>query len=197
MIEYYLSLNSPWTFLGGARLHGIAQAAGLTVDVRPIDAGQVFPVSGGLPLPKRAPQRQAYRLMDLDRWRRFLDIPLILEPEHFPSAEGEAARLVVAAALEGHDALALATAFGQCIWVEDRSFAEPAVQADVLSAHGLDFGQLSERAGAEDVTATLERYTEEAIQKQVFGMPSYIFQGELFWGQDRLDFLERAVNGAV
>lgn len=195
MIEYYLSLNSPWTFLGGARLQAIAEAASVRVDVRPVDAGQVFPVSGGLPLPKRAPQRQAYRLMDLDRWRRFLDIPLILEPEHFPSPEGEAARLVVAATLEGHDALSLATAFGQCIWVEDRSFAEPDVQADVLARHGLDFPALSERARADDVTATLERYTREAIEKQVFGMPSYLYQGELFWGQDRLDFLARAVNG--
>ena len=195
MIEYYLSLNSPWSFLGGARLHALAQETGQTVDVRPVDAGQIFPQSGGLPLPKRAPQRQAYRLVDLDRWRKYLGVELILEPQNFPSNEAQAVRLVVAAGLEGHDALALANAFGGCIWIEDRSFADPDVQADVVGKCGLDFASLSERASGTDVDDAMARFNQDAIENQVFGMPTYIFEGELFWGQDRLDFLGRAVRG--
>tara|TARA_Y100001934_G_scaffold283385_1_gene402702 strand:- start:1212 stop:1874 length:663 start_codon:yes stop_codon:yes gene_type:complete len=192
-IEYYLSLNSPWSFLGGARLHDIATQSGIKVDVRPVDAGQVFPVSGGLPLPKRAPQRQAYRLLDLDRWRKHLDIPLILDPENFPSDESQAARLVCAAGLQGGDALALATRFGESIWVHDESFADADVRARCVSGVGLDFDALNALAASDEVTQKLKSFTDEAIAKQVFGMPTYIYDGEMFWGQDRIDFLQRAV----
>lgn len=192
-IDYYLSLNSPWSFLGGARLHALARRYDLQVSVMPVDAGQVFPVSGGVPVTKRAPQRQAYRLLELDRWRKFLDVPLILEPDNFPSPEAQPARLVVAASLEGADALALANAFGHAIWVDDHNFSEEAVQRAVVERVGLDFAALTERANSSEVTTLMDTYTQQAIAQQIFGMPSYVFDGELFWGQDRLDFLERAV----
>lgn len=192
-LDYYLSLNSPWSFLGGARLHDIATRYDVHVNVMPIDAAQVFPVSGGLPLPKRAPQRQAYRLLELERWRKHLGIPLILEPEHFPSPEAGAARLVVAAAMAGQDALALATAFGHAIWVDDMDFSAPDVQRSVLASLGLDFDTLNEAAKGPEAGAELERYTLKAIEQQIFGMPSYVYDGELFWGQDRIEFLERAI----
>ena len=193
-LDYYLSLNSPWSFLGGARLHALARRFDVQVTVMPIDAGKVFPVSGGVPVPKRAPQRQAYRLLELDRWRKFLDVPLILEPQNFPSSEAGPARLVVAAGMLGHDALALANAFGHAIWVDDRNFAEEAVQRDVLASVGLDFAAVHSAAESEEVSTLLVSHTDQAIAQQIFGMPSYVFDGELFWGQDRLDFLERAMD---
>ena len=100
-IDYYLSLNSPWTYLGGPRLAAIAKRHGAQVRVKPVNFGTIFPQTGGLPLPKRAPARQAYRLMELERWRRFLDMPLTLHPRHFPSPAAKAAGLVVAAGAEG------------------------------------------------------------------------------------------------
>ena len=196
-IEYYLSLNSPWSFLGGARLHALAHRYGVAVEVRPVDAGQVFPVSGGVPVTKRAPQRQAYRLLELDRWRKFLDVPLILEPSRFPNTEGPAARLVIAAGLSGLDSLAHANAFGHALWVEDRAFADADVRADVVRSLDMDFAALEKMAASEEVTATLQRYTDEAIEKQVFGMPTYLYDGEMFWGQDRVDFLGRALERAA
>ena len=196
-IDYYLSLNSPWSFLGGARLHALAARYGVSVNVCPIDASQVFPLSGGVPVTKRAPQRQAYRLLELDRWRKFLDIPLILQPSNFPNAEAEAARLVVAAGLLGLDALALANAFGHALWVEDKAFAEADVRADVMAGLSFDVAALEARAVQAEVTDTLAQFTAQAIERQVFGMPTYVFQGEMFWGQDRVDFLQRALAAAA
>jgi 2-hydroxychromene-2-carboxylate isomerase len=192
-ITYYMALNSPWTFLGGARLHDIASRHGVRVDVRPVDASKLFPVSGGLPVPKRAPQRQAYRMRELDRWRKHLDIGLILEPQFFPTAEAVPAAMVVAAEQADEDALALATGFGHALWVDDLNFAEPDVQRLVAERVGLDADKLMAAAGAPEIATVLDGYTQSAIDAQVFGMPSYLYDGDLLWGQDRLDFLERAL----
>src|SRR5688572_28240225 len=110
VIDYYYSLVSPWTYLGGPRLEAIARRAGAVIDCKPVDFGQIFQVSGGLPLAKRAPQRQAYRLVELARWRDFLGMPLNLHPRHFPAADGLAARMVIAAKVAGADAVALSQA---------------------------------------------------------------------------------------
>ena len=86
-IDYYASLNSPWTHLGAARIEAMAMAHGATMRIYPVDFGAIFAVSGGLPLVKRAPQRQAYRLQELARWREHLGIPINVQPKHFPSSE--------------------------------------------------------------------------------------------------------------
>src|SRR5690606_34837618 len=95
-IDYYLSHNSPWAYLGSARFAAIAARAGAEVNIRPVDFSRIFPQSGGLPLPKRAPQRQAYRLVELARWRDHLKVPLTLHPKAFPSPEGTRVGMVLA-----------------------------------------------------------------------------------------------------
>ena len=92
-IDYYFAVQSPWTYLGHARFSAIAKAAGAKVNVRPVDYGQIFPISGGLPLPKRAPQRQAYRLVELARFRDALNLPMYIQPKFFPVAGDDSARL--------------------------------------------------------------------------------------------------------
>ena len=93
-VDYYVSLNSPWTYLGSKRFEAMAQKHGADVTIWPVDFGSVFAVSGGLPLPKRAPQRQAYRMMELKRWRDQVGVKLNLEPKFFPSNEVPAAKCV-------------------------------------------------------------------------------------------------------
>ena len=126
-IDYYFTPQSPWTYLGHARFAALAKAAGATVRVRPIDFGAVFPVSGGLPLGKRAPQRQAYRLVDLARFSRHLDIPLNPKPKFFPVAGDDAAKLIIAVDLhDGTDAaMKLCGAVFAAVWVQERNIADP------------------------------------------------------------------------
>src|SRR4029078_6492345 len=95
-VDYYVSLNSPWTYLASKRLEAMAAKHGADVTIWPVDFGAVFAASGGFPLPKRSPQRQAYRMMELKRWRDHLGIKLTLEPKFFPADEGPAARCVIA-----------------------------------------------------------------------------------------------------
>jgi 2-hydroxychromene-2-carboxylate isomerase len=158
-----------------------------------VDFGRVFPQSGGLPLAKRAPQRQAYRLVELERWRTHLGLPLTLHPKHFPVPADEASRRIIAADLaHGTDrALAFAGALLRAVWVEDRDISDATTLGAIALACGLDAERMAVEADA--AAQAYERNTEEAIAMQVFGAPWYVHGGEPFWGQDRLDFLERSL----
>jgi 2-hydroxychromene-2-carboxylate isomerase len=191
-IDYYFTPVSPFAYLGHARLAAIARDAGVAVDVKPVDIGRVFASSGGLPLAKRAPQRQAYRLVELQRWRDFLGIALNVQPRHFPCPGDAAAKwILAAAAVDARQALQLAGAFGRALWAEERDIADARTLADIVVDNGLDAPALALAADSEGIAARYEALTAEAMDRGVFGAPTYIYRGEMFWGQDRLDFLAR------
>jgi 2-hydroxychromene-2-carboxylate isomerase len=197
VIDYYLATISPWAWLGHDRFAALARAHGAAVRVRPVDFGRVFPASGGLPLPKRAPQRQAYRLVELQRWSQFLGVPLNLHPRHFPVPGDDAARLIYA--VEQHDGDEAALAFTgrvlRAVWTEERDISNADHLALLLSEASLPARRLGD-AKAPAVQARYDEMTQQAIDTQVFGAPSYVIDGEIFWGQDRIDFLERRLAGA-
>src|SRR6476469_4558103 len=114
-IDYYFAAQSPWAYLGHARFVALAQRAGAAVRVLPAYYGQIFAVSGGLPLAKRAAQRQAYRLVELKRFSQWLDLPLNVQPLYFPVAADEAAKMIIAVEMKdgAEAALRLAGAVGR------------------------------------------------------------------------------------
>ena len=193
--DYYFSPISPWTYLGHARFAAMAQRHGAAVRVKPADFGKIFPVSGGLPLPKRAPQRQAYRLVELKRFSEYLKLPLNLQPKFFPAPGDLAAQFIVAAgrAGGGDAAMRLAGAIQRACWAEERNIADAATLAAICSEQGMDAAKLAAAAQSDEAKAEYAANTQEAIERGVFGAPSYVIDGEIFWGQDRLDFVERAL----
>jgi 2-hydroxychromene-2-carboxylate isomerase len=194
VVDYFFTPVSPWTYLGHDRFVAMADRRGATVNVKPVDIGKVFSVSGGLPLKQRAPQRKAYRLVELGRWRDLLGVPLNVEPKFFP-APGDAASKWILAALERGTAggLKFAGAVMRAVWAEERNVADAGTLAAIGRDHGFDADALAARAGSDEITARYEAFTQEAIERQVFGAPTYIYRDEPFWGQDRLDFLDRAL----
>ncbi|MBX3604483.1 MAG: 2-hydroxychromene-2-carboxylate isomerase [Piscinibacter sp.] len=195
-VDYYFAPNSPWTYLGHRRFVDIAKSAGATVNVLPVDlGGKVFPVSGGLPLSKRAPQRQAYRLLELKRFSEHLGQPIVLQPKFFPVATDDAARLIIAVAqADGSEAaLRLTGRILRGVWVDERNIADKSELAAMLAEEQLDPRRLEE-AASPAVQQRYEADTQRAIEAGVFGAPSYVIDGELFWGQDRLDFVQRRLT---
>ena len=192
-VDYYASLNSPWTHLGAARLMASIARHGATIRLYPVDFGTIFPASGGLPLAKRSPLRQAYRLQDLERWRRHLDIPLNLKPRAFPMAEALPASVVVAVRETIGDAPAidLAHRILSALWQDEADPADPITLAALITAAGLDPDDLLTVAKDPKWLERRAVDTQSALARGVFGAPSYVVDGEIFWGQDRLDFLER------
>ncbi len=193
IIHYYLSLVSPYTYLGDPFLTEIAQRHDAAVRRKPVELGKIFPETGGLPLPKRAPARQAYRLTELDRWRKHRGLDLNLQPKYFPAAEWPAAGMVIYAENQGFDSAALVNGILTAVWAEDRDIADTGTLKTIADECGLDGKALLKAAEDEGIKAAYESNTEEALKAGVFGAPSYVFKDELFWGQDRLEFLDRAL----
>lgn len=196
IVHYYLAPQSPWTYFGHQRLMHMAQQAGAEVRVIPMDLGKVFPVSGGLPLGQRAPQRQAYRFVELERFSKHLQMPLHLRPKFFPVAGDDAARLIIAVDMHqgSLNAAKIAGAVLTAVWAQERNIADAHTLAELLSENQLDAACLEFSHSAE-VQKRYDANTQEAIDAGIFGSPTYVIDGELFWGQDRLEFVSRKLLG--
>lgn len=194
-ISYYFSMNSPWTYMGSARFHALVKAHGLKVEVKPAPFAQVLTSTGGVPQPQRSPQRRAYRLMELRRWRDYFGMPINVEPKFYPTDDRPPSHLVLAAELQGRDALLLSSEIGRAQWELDQNIAEAEVLEAAAERAGLDYGQIMRAAPeAAELDAIWQANAKEAIERGVFGAPAYVLpDGEWFWGQDRLEFLERAI----
>ncbi|APW36946.1 2-hydroxychromene-2-carboxylate isomerase [Rhodoferax koreense] len=198
-IDYYFPPQSPFAYLGHARFAELVARLGCEVRVRPCDMGEVFKQSGGLPLGQRAPQRQAYRLVELARWRDFLGLPMNTQPAFFPVAADPASKLIIAADLDHGSAAAMtvAGAVFSAVWAEQKNIADVQTLADLATASGLDGRLLVERSQSPEVAAQYQAHTRAALDAGVFGAPWFVFEGQGYWGQDRLDFLERAITKAA
>jgi len=192
--QYFFAPQSPWAYLGHERFVALAAKYQVQVDIKPCDIGKVFSISGGLPLAKRAPQRQAYRLVELKRWSEHLQMPLNVNPAFFPVAGDPAARLIIATRLaHGTDAaLKMTGAIMRALWTEERNIGDTATLAAIARECGHDGQALLKTSETSSVQDEYNRHTDEAVAANVFGAPWYVVDGEGYWGQDRLDFVERA-----
>ena len=195
-IDYYFATPSPWTYLGHERLLALMAAHRREVRVLPVDFGRVFAASGGLPLGKRAPQRQAYRLVELRRIADHLGVALNPEPRFFPVDPTSSSLLInVVAHLDGMPAaMRLTGAVLAACWREERDIASDGTLTELLEETDLPAERLAQSKGA-DTQARYDAHTLAAIDAGVFGAPTYVVEGEMFWGQDRLDFLQRKLAG--
>ncbi|PPQ34517.1 2-hydroxychromene-2-carboxylate isomerase [Rhodopila globiformis] len=192
-IDYYVSLNSPWTHLGAARIEAMAMAHNASLRIYPVDFGAIFAASGGLPLPKRSPQRQAYRLQELARWRDHLGIPIVIQPKFFPAGETLSAPCVIAVreTIGDQPAIRLAHRILKALWQEEKNPADPATLAGLIADVGLDADKVMKLGEEPRWTERREADTKAALDRNVFGAPSYVIGDDIFWGQDRLGFVER------
>jgi len=194
-VDYYLTPVSPFTYLGHQRFRDICRQHGAQIKLRVMDLGKVFPASGGLALKDRPPQRRAYRMMELKRWRDYLGLPLTLEPKFFP-VPAEAAATLILAVLQRHGLEPALDIAGDClraVWAEERDISSRDTLRDIAQGRGLDAPALLTQAASAEVAALYVMHSQEAIARGVFGAPTYVLNDELFWGQDRLDFLDRAL----
>lgn len=192
--EYFFAPHSPFAYLGHARFVALAKQYDVQVILKPFDLSKIFGQSGGLPLAKRAPQRQAYRLKELDRWSKFLGLPMNLQPTYFPVQSDVAARLIIATQLAHgtNAALDLTGAVMRAIWEDEKNIADTDTLLALANGLGHDGASLLKSSETASVQAEFDRFSEEATTANVFGAPWFIVDGEGYWGQDRLDFVERA-----
>ena len=196
-IEYYYGIPSPFAYLGSLKFQSIAKKYKAEIVEKPCDlVGGIFLKTGGVPVPQRSSQRQKYRLDELKRWSEFLNIKINLKPKFFPPKDPHisgkytiAANLLGVKLVFGHELL-------KQIWSEEKDISDEKNIKIVGNLFKLNFQELSDLAKSEKISKIYQDNTQEAVAKNVFGSPTYIYKNELFWGQDRLDFLDRVLTNS-
>jgi len=192
-VDYYHFLISPWSYLAIDRFNELREKHDLVVNYKPIDVMQTFDNMGGLPPAKRHPSRQRFRMDELKRWSAFLNVPMNHTPAHFPVDQSLAARMGYAAG--GGAGNSQAADFSDAVltacWASQQDISDEATLVGLADRCGLEGGNLLEKARLDEYGQQLQSITEDAHKNEVFGSPTYVVDGELFWGQDRIDFLAR------
>ncbi|KAF4958989.1 hypothetical protein FSARC_10892 [Fusarium sarcochroum] len=199
VIEYYFSFISLWSYIGSRRLQALAKQHDAEIVYKPIDLLHIFSISGGLPVKQRSVQRQAYRLVEMERWTQVRDLPIVKHPKFYPADPSLAHRVLLAAIEELGNRDPSVSEFArrglETVWANESDIADPATIIEVANASGLDGSRLLERAKKESKFADQEKsLTKEAVDRRFFGAPFYIYRGEPFWGQDRLEMLDEVIK---
>ena len=200
-LDCYYSLSSPWAYLAGPRLQDMVRRHGARLTLKPFDFQVVVPKTGGVPLRTRPAPRRRYHQIELDRWRRYLDMPLVIEPKYYPQqmpADSNwnkyAGWMVIAAQDAGLDAFPLSHAILRALWAEERDISHPDVRKTIADENDYDGAALLVAERSDRVLALYRQFSTEADELGVFGAPTFVVDGELFWGQDRLDFVDRKLG---
>ena len=200
-IDCYYSLSSPWAYLGGPRLQDMVRRHRARLTLKPYDFQVVVPRTGGVPLRTRPEPRRRYHEVELDRWRKHLGMPLVLRPKHYPQQlpadpnwNKYAGWTVIAAQDAGLDAFPLSHAMLRALWAEERDISLPEVRQAIAEENGYDGNKLVAAERSERVQWLYRQYSAEAETLGVFGAPTFVIEGELFWGQDRLNFVDRKLD---
>jgi len=188
-IDYFMFPISPFTYLAGNGLEEVAEKHGATITYKPFGLIQVFGQTGGTPPGDRHPSRQVWRLQELERIGKMNSMPINLKPAHFPTNPVPAMSAIIAAQdAGGGDLGGLCQSLLKACWVEEKNIADDDVITACLSANGFDEGLAT--SGMLTGSETIERNTNEAVERGVFGAPTYLVDDQVFFGQDRLNYLD-------
>ncbi len=195
-IDYYFSTLSTWSYVGSRAFRDLTKRYDVKVHHKPTNLLTLFEATGGLPAGQRPPQRQAWRKIEMTRWSKKRGLPMNLDPPHWPVNPRLADGVVIVAIQEAGEEAAgeLADALMRAVWEEERNIAEPGMVAAIANEKGLEGAGLVDAASRSDISDTIKQNTQDAIDRGLFGAPSYCLGDEFFWGQDRLDMLEDALK---
>jgi 2-hydroxychromene-2-carboxylate isomerase len=193
-VDYSFSLQSPWAYIGHKLFRQVADSYGLKVNHKPVMLGELFSETGGLPLAKRHPVRQRYRMLELQRWRDRRGLNFHLQPANWPFNARLGDGAVIAAVEAGHDPDAFLRRAFAAVWEDQLNPADPAVLVKLADDSGLPGKKLVERSQSEEIGAAYEQNRQDALAADVFGSPVYVLDGEVFWGQDRIELLAEALK---
>lgn len=188
-IDYYFTPLSPFTYLAGTRLEEIATRHGVDIEYKPFNLAEVGKHTGFVPLPDRPEARKTYRLAELKRIADHVGLPINLHPAHWPTNPVPACTTVISAQMVGGDVGALCHRIMKATWADEEDVAEDHVLRKCLEETGFDAG-ITDRDMLSAVEI-FEKNTQDALNAQIFGSPSYVVDHHVFWGQDRLEYLDR------
>jgi len=195
-VTFHFSLLSPWVYFAGPQFQLVLARTGARADYRPLDVLRLFRESGGTPLSSLPEARRAYRAAERRRWARRLHMPISETPRHHPVDDTAAAGLLIALSREDWEdgrLWSVAQAFLEGVWCRELDISDPATVVGIATEHGVPEAAL-DFAFSQEAQAAVGANTDQALAAGVFGVPSFVIGDELFFGQDRLDFVEEALS---
>jgi 2-hydroxychromene-2-carboxylate isomerase len=196
VIEYFYSAHSAFVYLGSARFMAVAATAGRRIVHKPIDLNRAIAAAGSIAFRKRNAAHRAYFFgREIRRWSEARDAPVMDgRPTHHDKDMALPNCFLIAGVAQGHTIDRLAHALLEAHWRDDADLTDEATLSALARAVGLDPVPLLAAAGTPDIRAMYEANTVEAIARSVFGSPTYFVDGDMFYGQDRLEMVERALS---
>lgn len=192
-IDYYFYCASPFTYLGHTAICEMAERHKAKLNYKPVNLFALWDISGAVPPGKRPPVRQRLRLIELQRLAAWRGLPIRTAPQHWPVDPAMADKVVIALVRNGQDPRYFVGKVLAGVWANDDDIADEAVLASYLSQVGLDPAPPLAEAKTDEIAAIREQNTREAIAADAVGVPTYVLDGEPFWGQDRIELLEQAL----
>lgn len=193
-IDYYFSTQSPWAYIGHALFEDVAKANNLKINYKPVTLGELFAETGGLPLAKRHPARQLYRLMELQRWRDKRGLQFHLKPKHWPFNGRLADGAVIAAVEAGLNPEPFLRRAYKGVWEGQLDLGDAATITKLADESGLPGAKLIARSPSDEIGAIYDKNRDDAVAAGVFGSPAWVLDKEVFWGQDRIELLADALK---
>lgn len=194
-IEYFYSTHSAFAYIGSARFMAMARAAGREIVHKPMNLGPVMRAARGDGFGGFSKAHRAYFFgREIERWSEYRGAPAVnYRPTHHDKDLSLSSGMIIAAIDAGLSADNLAHAILEAHWRDDADHADPETLARLATGANYDARRLLERARDPDIQAKFRANTQEAIARSVFGSPTYFVDGDMFYGQDRLEFVERAL----
>lgn len=193
-VDFYYDIVCPYAYLGSTQIQAIADRCGASISYKPILLGGVLQSVGSptVPMDTMPPSKARHNLLDMQRWADLWNVPLNF-PNGHPRRSVHCMRTIIASGDAGVEVM---HALYKAYWVDELDIAQPDVVAQVLTAANLN-AEWSTQATEQSIKDELRSKTAEAVEHGVFGVPTCIVGGELFWGQDRMDFVEAALRAAA
>ena len=194
-VEYYFSIASPFSYLALERFLSLVNKYNLEIEEKPFDlVGTVFSNTGGLPVPKRHPSRQKYRLLEIDRIAKKFGVQINKQPKFFPPSDPHLpAKFVIAACKKG-DKLKFGKMCLEYLWSLEKDISDIKILEEICEKLNFKFEEIKNLALSDEIDLKYKKNSKDAIDQNVFGAPSYVLKNEIFWGQDRLEYLEDAIK---
>ena len=193
-IDYYFFSASPFTYLGHKAITEIAAKHGANLNIKPSNLMAIWEVSGAVPPGKRPMVRQKYRLLEIERCADIRGLPINKTPKHLPVDASLADTSIIALVEMGEDPLDYMGDVFAAVWVHEKDISEEEVLSELLTKHGFDANAVLAKAKTDEVAAIRAKNAQDAVETNAVGVPAYVIDGEVFWGQDRVEHVDHMLS---